>query len=95
MTRTGESQGCTSPRNQLSGEIPTELGNLSNLEALILAVNQLTGELPQSLTGLTMLQWLFFGSNAGLCAPTDEPFQTWLQSIDNWRGEFWRSGGLA
>ena len=84
----GRVTGLYLPRNQLSGEIPTELGNLSNLEALILAVNQLTGELPQSLTGLTMLQWLFFGSNAGLCAPTDEPFQTWLQSIDNWRGEF-------
>ena len=84
----GRVTGLYLPRNQLSGEIPTELGNLSNLEALILAVNQLTGELPQSLTGLTMLQWLFFGSNAGLCAPTDEPFQTWLQSIDNWSGEF-------
>ena len=68
-------------RNRLTGEIPTELGNLSNLTLLLLNNNQLTGELPQSLTGLTMLGRLHFDTNAGLCAPTDEAFQTWLQSV--------------
>ena len=67
--------------NQLTGEIPTELGNLSNLTFMFLNNNQLTGELPQSLTGLTMLVRLHFDNNAGLCAPTDEAFQTWLQSV--------------
>ena len=75
-------------RNGLTGELPADLGDLTNLVGLWLSDNQLTGELPHSLTGLTMLQWLFFGSNAGLCAPTDEPFQTWLRGIANWSGEF-------
>ena len=36
--------------NQLNGEIPTELGNLSNLTVLYISDNNLTGALPQSLT---------------------------------------------
>ena len=73
--------------NQLTGEIPTELGNLSNLQGLSLNNNQMTGELPQTLTGLTALAWFTFGNNAGLCAPTDEAFQTWLQSVASVRGD--------
>ena len=47
-------------RNQLTGGIPAELGNLSNLTGLVLATNQLTGEIPadlgnlSNLTGLTL-----------------------------------------
>ena len=33
-------------RNNLTGEIPIELGNLLNLEGLLLYDNQLTGEIP-------------------------------------------------
>ena len=73
--------------NQLTGEMPTELGNLSNLEQVGINDNQLTGELPDSLTGLTMLQGLFFDTNAGLCAQTDEAFQTWLQSVASVSGD--------
>ena len=72
--------------NQLTGEIPTQLGDLSSLEWLFLSGNQLTGELPQSLTGLTMLVRLSFDNNAGLCAPTDEAFQAWLQSVASVEG---------
>ena len=72
--------------NQLTGELPTELGNLSSLLALGLNNNQLTGELPQSLTGLTMLARLSFDNNAGLCAPTDEAFQAWLQGVASVEG---------
>ena len=32
--------------NQLTGEIPSEIGNLTNLTNLDLGVNQLTGEIP-------------------------------------------------
>ena len=67
--------------NQLSGEIPLELGSLSNLRRLGLLDNQLSGSLPLSLTRLTGLSALFFGNNAGLCAPTDAAFQRWLQAI--------------
>ena len=72
--------------NQLTGEIPRELGNLSNLETLDLAGNQLTGDIPHSLTGLTVLVWFTFRNNSGLCAPVDEAFQTWLQSVSSVRG---------
>ena len=37
--------------NQLSGEIPPELGNLANLTRLYLDGNQLTGCVPSSLSG--------------------------------------------
>ena len=33
------------------------------------------------MTGLTALASFTFDNNAGLCAPTDEAFQTWLQSV--------------
>ncbi len=68
--------------NQLTGAIPPELGNLSNLQVLNLDVNRLTGPLPSSLTNLADLSEITFGDNAGLCAPTDAVFQTWLQGID-------------
>ena len=76
----------TSKATRLTGEIPTELGNLSNLQRLNLHDNRLTGELPQSLTGLTVLVTLSFYNNAGLCAPIDEAFQIWLQSVTSVSG---------
>ena len=69
--------------NQLSGEIPPELGNLSNLTGLGLDGNQLRGSLPLNLTGLKGLSYFWFIDNAGLCAPRDASFQTWLESISN------------
>ena len=38
--------------NRLTGEIPPELGGLSNLTELSLRDNQLTGEIPPELGGL-------------------------------------------
>ena len=49
--------------NQLSGEIPAELGNLVNLELLSLSVNQLSGEIPAELGSLANLAWLSLGDN--------------------------------
>ena len=44
--------------NQLTGSIPAELGNLTNLELLSLFNNQLTGAIPAELGGLTNLEVL-------------------------------------
>ena len=41
--------------NQLTGEIPPELGHLVNLEGLVLRDNQLTGRLPTELANVEVL----------------------------------------
>ena len=72
--------------NNLSGTIPSELANLSNLTSLSLSENELTGEFPPELTELTNLTFLYFYNNAGLCAPADAAFQEWLQAVINVSG---------
>ena len=42
--------------NGLSGTIPSELGNLANLERLYLSINQLSGEIPSELGNLANLE---------------------------------------
>ncbi len=49
--------------NLLTGEIPAELGKLSNLPVLWLGNNQLTGEIPKELGRLTNLRALGLRSN--------------------------------
>ena len=49
--------------NQLTGEIPAELGNLVNLRRLSLHGNQLAGEIPAELGRLDSLDWLGLYSN--------------------------------
>ena len=51
------------PRNQLSGPIPAELGNLVNLELLSLFDNQLSGPIPAELGRLTSLEILNLSRN--------------------------------
>ena len=77
----GQVTGLDLGANRLNGEIPTELGDLSNLKLLYLSDNNLTGALPQSLTGISGLESFRFHNNSGLCAPIDEEFQTWLHGI--------------
>ena len=50
-------------QNGLSGEIPPELGNLSNLTRLNLHANKLTGEIPPELGNLTNLGELGLSDN--------------------------------
>ena len=49
--------------NQLSGEIPPELGNLANLKMLLISYNQLSGEIPPELGRLSNLIWLLLVSS--------------------------------
>ena len=48
---------------QLTGEIPSELGNLTDLKWIELHDNQLTGEIPSELGSLSNLQELYLGLN--------------------------------
>ena len=50
-------------RNNLTGSIPTELGNLSNLSILEFAANDLTGSIPAELGDLLSLVALSLGDN--------------------------------
>ena len=47
----------------MTGDIPTELGNLSNLAWLYLSGNQLTGDIPTELGSLSNLETLDIGGN--------------------------------
>ncbi len=49
--------------NQLSGQVPSELGNLTNLTELFLHNNELSGAIPPELGNLTNLRFLFLRSN--------------------------------
>ena len=49
--------------NRLTGEIPQELGNLSNLFRLTLHNNQLTGRIPRELGNLSNLTHAYFAGN--------------------------------
>ena len=60
---TGRVTGLHLDWNRLSGKIPAELGNLTNLESLSLSVNQLSGEIPGELGSLSNLATLSLEAN--------------------------------
>ena len=55
--------------NELSGEIPAELGSLSNLLSLYLLDNQLSGAIPVEMGSLSKLQTLWIHGNSTLSGP--------------------------
>ncbi len=59
----GRVTGLYLSENQLSGEIPPELGNLSNPQELFLYGNYLSGEIPAELGNLSILTGLFLHEN--------------------------------
>jgi len=64
----------------LTGSIPRELGNLSQLEEIYLNLNLLGGPLPQTLTSLANLVILYFDVDRQ-CVPGNAAFQAWLAGI--------------
>lgn len=63
--------------NNLTGSIPPELGNLTNLRTLFLHRNMLSGAIPLELAKLTLLETLALSGNR-LCAPADPALRAWL-----------------
>ena len=58
--------------NQLTGSIPPEIGNLTNLEYLLLQSNKLTGKIPNSICDLEINwsdPWFFSTNDNQLCPP--------------------------
>ena len=76
--------------NQLSGEVPSELGSLSNLESLNLSSNELTGTIPAELGSLSKLQGLSLWGNQ-----LTGPVPTWLGSLANLRYLYLNSNQLS
>ena len=60
--------------NDLTGEIPPELGNLANLRSLSLHDNDLTGEIPPELGNLANLQVLDMNGNSDLSGALPHSF---------------------
>ena len=62
-TYSGRVTNLILPDNRLSGGLPSELGNLSNLTTLYFHENQLTGSIPSELGNLSNLTTLFLYDN--------------------------------
>jgi hypothetical protein len=56
-------RGLSLGSNQLSGSIPSELGNLTELKLFNVYNNQLSGNIPEELGDLTKLEYLILGRN--------------------------------
>ena len=65
--------------NNLTGELPLEIGNLGELKTLTLNSNALTGELPLTITYLELD--LFHFHDTSICEPSDPGFQDWFSQI--------------
>ena len=81
----GRVSSLTLNSNGLSGSIPAELGNLSNLQRLSLSQNQLTGTIPTELGNLSSLQQLvLWNNNLSGEIPTELGNLTSLQQLVLW-----------
>lgn len=71
-------------RNNLTGSLPSRLGDLAEIIRLHIGANALSGRLPLSLAELQLVE-LDYGDTE-LCAPTDASFQAWLKAIPSHEG---------
>ena len=77
--------------NQLTGPLPSELAT-ETLRYLDIARTELTGQIPRDFISVPLDSFYWFQTE--LCAPSDEEFQDWLESIDNhYGGDNCPSGG--
>lgn len=77
--------------NTLSGTIPSEIGDLTNLLDLNLSSNTLSGPLPATMTSLTALTTFDYSATT-LCEPPDATFLAWAAAIVSGGGTYTNSG---
>ena len=72
----------------LEGKLPAQLGDLKNLKWLDISMNWFEGEIPREWMNLKLeyFHWKPIIDDVPLCAPADEEFQKWLNSIPNHEG---------
>ena len=70
--------------NGLTGKLPRNLGEMSELVRLRIGDNTLSGRLPLSLTGLPLLELHY--EDTQLCAAPDASFRAWLDAIASHEG---------
>ena len=75
----GRVTGLDLSENGLTGRLPRNLGRLAQLTDLRIDSNALSGRLPLELARLSLQ--VFHYADTELCAPVEEPFQAWLNSI--------------
>lgn len=76
----------------LRGRLPTQLGNLRNLKWLDISYNVFEGSIPREFMNLK-LERFYWVATQQLCAPADEEFQAWLNSIPDQKGHRTCSSG--
>ena len=70
--------------NGLEGPLPAKLGDLTRMTVLRIGGNSLSGRLPLSLARVPLSEFHYAGTE--LCAPAEEAFQAWLNTISTHEG---------
>ena len=70
--------------NQLTGPLPSSLADLRSLRVLRVQATGLEGPISHDFTEVPLSRFHWQGTN--LCAPTDDKFQKWVESIRDYRG---------